>query len=222
MINYNEQSANFTLRTTDIHSYDGIGASSYEEVWSSPIGEITGYGTDVTFHLDLENIVGEEVFKNHKYFHLTMSNFMTLAYSNGTGFSTNKPFQNDVNVEYMTLNVWLSNPTFRLSSYNVETQNNEKYSHLGIIGRNQYRVSNSGVTEQLGNWRNDEVLYSSIATYPNKDIIIEKQKNISFRITFSPTTSNLKTIPYSNDIFRSGATHSMQHFIANFSLTPVK
>lgn len=221
MIDYNEYNSNFTLRTTDIHPYDGVGASSYEEVWSSPIGQITSYGTDVTFHLDLENILGEEVFKKHNYFHLTMSNFMTIPYTTGNGYFTNKPFLNNEYIEYMTLNVWLSFPSFRLSTYNVETQNNEQYAHLSIIGREQYRVTNYDVTEQLGNWRTDEVLYRSVVTYPNRDIIIEKQKNISFRITFSPTTSNLKTIPYS-DVFRLGATNSMPHFIANFSLTPVK
>lgn len=220
MTNYNEQSFNFTLRSTDIFPFNGIGLSSYTQVRENHIGKITSFGSDVTFYLDLERIVGEEAFKKHQYFHLTMNHFMTIPRSNSDKVFTNKSFANDVNLQYLILNVWLSKPIFRLSSYNVETQNNEEFAHLGILGREQVRVNTTAVLEnQFGNWRGDEFMFTSVTTYPNRDIIIEKQRNVTFRITFGDLESGAKTIP--STVFPEGTINSMQHFIATFSLTPL-
>lgn len=203
------------LSVSDIQPYDSnniIYPNSL--IISNKIGTIKRCVSDVTWNIDLETLLGN-LYYEYDYFNIELIQFMTIPLTGGN-YKTYKPLNNNNEVGYRNLNVFLEGLDFVNSTFNQKTGNNKTYAHIGNVA-NQFE---SATNESKGsNWRGDEYIYHSQKGYSNYNLLFKKEKNVKINIRFGAIDSDNDYVP---DGVVSTPFLVMHHFICKFNIVPHK
>jgi hypothetical protein len=102
------------LKVSDIRPYDKNDVSfPYSKVVLNKVGTIKNCVTDVTWNINLKELLGSELYNNYDYFNLELVQFLSVPMTGG-GNGSNPPFFNNINLAYRTLNCFI----YGLQCYN--------------------------------------------------------------------------------------------------------
>jgi hypothetical protein len=95
------------LKVSDIQPYDTNNKIfPYETVVSNAVGTISQCVTNVTWNINLQEILGD-LYDQYDYFNLEVLQIMTVPMTGGDGV-TLKPLDNSIYLGYRNLNVFIS------------------------------------------------------------------------------------------------------------------
>lgn len=210
---------NLTLSTNDIKFYDENDVlATYDQRFNSKVGTIANFNTNITWNIDMIGLLGD-TYNNYDYFTLELVQLSTIPYTiAGPNPNLNKPMNNNVDKEYLALNIYLTGLNFINSSYNVKSGCNNRTAFLTCLS-NQFRMSDP-ITPVGGNFRNDELFYEEQRGYANYNLMFKKEANVNLNMTMGTLSSGLTYIEES--AFPLGSINNMQHLIARFNIIPFK
>ena len=186
----------------------------YDVIVSNDVGMIKNCVSDITFNINLENLLGN-LYNEFDFFNIEIVQFMTTAFTGG-GNTYNKPYQNHVNTGYQNLNVFIGGLNFIHSTFKTKTGNESNYAHIGNVSSQFSSIDNNSSGDQ---YQTNEYLYYSQKSYMNNNLCFKKEKNVKLNIRFGAIDSGLDYAP--SNVYVYGIDIA-QHFCIKFNIIPFK
>jgi hypothetical protein len=187
----------------------------YDKVISNNIGKISKCCTDVTWNINLKELLGD-LYDKYDYFNIEVCNIMTIPKTGG-GHESHRPFQSNINTTYKNLNVFMSGLNWVRSSFNQKTGNENSTVHLCNL-RSIYQ----GTDNNAPSWyifTGNSYVFMNQTGYMNYNLCFKKEPNVQINIRIAGLSTGLDYTP--SNIFNSIAD-IMQHFNIKLNIIPFK
>jgi hypothetical protein len=206
------------LKVSDIQIHDSNNVIyPYSKVVSNNVGSIKKCVTDVTWNIDMKELLGS-LYDEYEFFNIEVSQIMTTPYTGSGPYDSHRPFLSYNNTLYKNLNFFISGLNWVRSSFNQKTGNENATVHLGNI-----REINNGADNNDPSWyifSNITYLYVGQTGYMNYNLCFRKEPHVQLNIRIGGLGTGLDYTPSS--VFESNITTTMQHFIIKLNIIPFK
>jgi hypothetical protein len=204
------------LSVEDIQPFDPNDVMfPYDKIVSNNVGTIAKCVTDVTWNINLKEVLGD-LYNKYDYFNIEVVQIMTTTNTGGI-FESRRPFLSFVNTAYKNLNVFMSGLNWVRSSFNQKTGNENSTVHLCNI-RDIFNGSNNNDPAWYI-YNGITYLYIGQTGYMNYNLCFKKEPNVQINIRLGGLSTGLDYTP-SNILINS--SDIMQHYHIKFNIIPFK
>jgi hypothetical protein len=187
--------------------------SDYDQVFSNEVGILTHGLTNVTWHVDLETLLGNN-YNKYDLFNIQFAQFISTPNTINGQFN-DKYFDIQVNHrEYIAQNLEIGGLDFVNCTYTQKRNCNTKSAHLCSMSSTV--IYDAATGSNIVYPRNDRTIYNLNGGYENGQLTFRKQKNVSINIKFTSVIDG--TLP--REFFQYKSNNN-QHFILRLNISPL-